>query len=191
MITANDITRGIAIEIEGEPYMVVNWKKVTRAQVDPDVKVKLRHIRTHDLIERTLDAHSELTVVPIERLAAVFTHWDGEFYHFADIGSDNPDDPDEFQLPPEMLGKASKFIVDELQLNMLVLNSEPVGVELPPSVIMRVKSVDMVGRYWRAIMEGPARLETGLVVMVPPIISPGDLIRVNTENGEYMERITP
>ncbi|GHO52001.1 hypothetical protein [Ktedonobacter robiniae] len=72
---------------------------------------------------------------------------------------------------------------------MLLLNSEPVGVELPSSVIMRVKRVDMVGRFWRAIMEGPARLETGLAVMVPPIVSPGDRIRVNTENGEYMERV--
>lgn len=188
MITASDITKGIAIEIEGEPYRVVDRERVARAQVDPDVKVKLRHIHTHDLIERTRDAHFPIKVLPIERLAFVFTHWDGEFYHFADIGSDDPDNPDEFQLPPEMLGKASKFIVDDLQLDMFVLNSEPVGVELPPSVIMRVKSVDMVGRYWRATMEGPARLEN-LAVMVPPIVSPGDLIRVNTEDGEYMERL--
>jgi elongation factor P len=47
----------------------------------------------------------------------------------------------------------------------------------------------MTGHYWRATMEGPARLETGLVVRVPHIVSPGDLIRVNTENGEYMERV--
>lgn len=189
MITASDITKGVTIQVEGEPYTVVNLKKITRAQVDPDIKVKLRHIRTHELIERTLDAHYPVDIVPIDRLAVVFTHWDGEFYHFADIGSDNPDDPDEFQLPPDMLGNAAKFIVDDLELEMLLLNSEPVGVELPSSVIMRVKSVDMVGRFWRAIMEGPARLETGLAVMVPPIVSPGDRIRVNTENGEYMERV--
>jgi len=49
--------------------------------------------------------------------------------------------------------------------------------------------VEMYGHYWDATMEGPARLETCLVVLVPPIISPGYLVRVNTENGEYMERV--
>lgn len=189
MITARSITKGIAIEVEGEPYTVVDWQNVTRARVEPAVKAKLRHIRTHDLVERTLDARFKYKVVPIERLAVVFTHWDGELYHFVDIGSDNPDDPDEFVLPLEVLGKAGKFIVDDLKLDMLVLNNEPIGVDLPPSVVMRVKSVEMVGHYWRAIMEGPARQETGLVVMVPTIVSPGDLIRVNTEDGEYIERV--
>ncbi|GHO85052.1 elongation factor P [Dictyobacter formicarum] len=189
MITGRDITKGITIEVEGEPYTVVDWRNVTRAQVDPTVRAKLRHIRTHDLVERTLEAHFKYKVIPIERLAVVFTYWDGELYHFVDIGSDNPDDPDEFMLPLEMLGKAGKFIVDDLNLDMLVLNSEPVGVDLPPSIIMRVKSIEMVGHYWRAIMEGPARLETGLVVMVPTIVSPSDLIRVNTDGGEYIERV--
>lgn len=67
-----------------------------------------------------------------------------------------------------MLGEASKYIVDGLQLDLLLLNGEPVGVDLPPSVVMRVKDVEMSGRHWRATMEGPARLETGLVVEVPP-----------------------
>ena len=128
-------------------------------------------------------------LVPVKRLPVIFTYWDGELYHFVDTAILDPDTPDEIMLPAEMLGKASKYIVDDLQLDLLLLNDEPVGVDLPASVVMRVKDVEMSGHYWHATMEGPAQLETGLVVLVPPIISPGDLVRVNTENGEYMERV--
>ena len=189
MISSNEMKKGLTLDIEGEPYTVLEWQHLTEGRGKANIRLKLRHLRTHAIIERTLDTGHKFKLVPIERLPVTFTYWDGELYHFAEIGVLDPDIPDEFMLPAEMLGKASKYIVDGLQLNLFLLNDEPVGVDLPPSVVMRVKDVEMSGHYWHATMEGPARLETGLVVLVPPIISPGDLIRVNTENGEYMERV--
>lgn len=95
---------------------------------------------------------------------------------------------------PEVLGEAGKYIVDGLQLDLLLLNGEPVAVDLPESVVMRVKETEApkigpASHYKPATMEGPARIETGLVVRVPPFIAPGDRIRVNTANGEYIERV--
>jgi elongation factor P len=124
------------------------------------------------------------------------SHLPGEFYHFKDIRTLNPDVSDEILLPPERLGEASKYIVDDLQRDLLLFHGEPVGVDLPTSVVMRVKETEppmsvtsATSHSKPAIMEGPARLETGLVVRVPPFIAPGDWIRVNTANGEYVERI--
>lgn len=189
MISSNEMKKGLTLDIEGEPYTVLEWQHLTEGRGKANIRLKLRHLRTHAIIERTLDTGHKFKLVPIGRLPVIFTYWDGELYHFAEIGILDPDIPDEFMLPAEMLGKASKYIVDGLQLDLFLLNDEPVGVDLPPSVVMRVKDVEMSGHYWHATMEGPARLETGLVVLVPPIISPGDRIRVNTENGEYMERV--
>jgi len=189
MISSNEMQKGLTLEIEGEPYIVLDWQHVTEGRGKANIRLKLRHLRTHAIIERTLDAGPKFKLVPIERLPVTFAYWDGELYHFVDTGILDPDTPDEITLPAETLGKASKYIVDELQLDLFLLNGEPVGVDLPPSVVMRVKDVEMSGHYWHATMEGPARLETGLVVLVPHIISPGDRIRVNTENGEYMERV--
>lgn len=189
MISSGEMKRGLTLDIEGEPYTVLDWQHVTRGRGSANVRLKLRHLRTHAIIERTLDAGPKFKLVPIERLPMVFMYWDGELYHFADIGNFDPDTADEIMLPAEMLGKASKYIVDDLQLDLFLLNDEPVGVDLPASVVMRVKDVEMSGHYWHASMEGPARLEIGLVVLVPHIISPGDRLRVNTENGEYMERV--
>lgn len=189
MISSKEMKKGLTLDIEGEPYTVLEWQHVTEGQVDPFIRVKLRHLRTHAIIERTLEADHKYKLVPIERLPVIFTYWDGELYHFVDIGVLDIDTPDEIMLTAEMLGKASKYIVDDLQLELFLLNDEPVGVDLPVSVVMRVKAVEMSGHYWHATMEGPARLETGLVVLVPPLISPGDRIRVNTESGEYIERV--
>jgi elongation factor P len=109
-----------------------------------------------------------------------------------DTGTD-PDAEDEIILSPETLGEARKYIVDNLQLDLLLLNDEPVGVELPESIVMRVLETDAAvspeSHYRHARMQGPARLDTGLIVLVPPFISPGDLIRVSTANGEYLERV--
>ncbi|MGZ3629155.1 MAG: elongation factor P [Ktedonobacteraceae bacterium] len=189
MISSNEMKKGLTLDIEGEPYTVLEWQHLTEGRGKAHIRLKLRHLRTHAIIERTLDTGHKFKVVPIERLPVTFMYWDGELYHFAETGILDPDIPDEMMLPAEMLGKASKYIVDELQLELFLLNDEPVGVDLPPSVVMRVKDVEMSGHYWHATMEGPARLETGLVVLVPSFISPGDWIRVNTENGEYMERV--
>ncbi|HEY4383082.1 MAG TPA: elongation factor P [Ktedonobacteraceae bacterium] len=189
MISSSEMEKGLTLDIEGEAYTVLDWRHLTEARSNAKIWLKLRHLRTHAMIERALDAGHKFMLVPIDRLPVTFMYWDGELYHFVDTSILDPDTPDEIQLPAEMLGKASKYIVDDLQLDLFLLNGEPVGVDLPESVVMRVKNVEMVGHYWHATMEGPARLETGLVVRVPPIISPGDRIRVNTENGEYMERL--
>jgi elongation factor P len=189
MISSNDMKKGLTLDIEGEPYTVLEWQHVGEARSSANIRMKLRHLRTGAIIERTLDAGHKFRVVPVDRRPVTFLYWDGEFYHFMDT-----DSQDEIMLPAEVLGEARKYIVDNLQLDLLLLNDEPVAVDLPESVVMRVKETEMpkvaAGSHYKpATVEGPARIETGLVVLVPQFISPGDWIRVNTANGEYIERV--
>jgi elongation factor P len=189
MISSNEMKKGLTLDIEGEPYTVLEWQHVGEARGSANIRMKLHHLRTGAIIERTLDAGHKFRVVPVDRRPVTFMYWDGESYHFLDT-----DTEDEIITPPEMLGEARKYIVDNLQLDLLLLNGEPVAVDLPESVVMRVKETEMpkVGsesHYKHVTVEGPARIETGLVVLAPQFISPGDWIRVNTANGEYMERV--
>ena len=195
MISSHEMKKGLTLDIEGEPYVVLEWQHVEQGRESANIRMKLRHLRTGAIIERTLDAGHKFRLVPVERHPVTFMYWDGELYHFMplDTGTD-PDAQDEIMLSPEALGDARKYIIDNLRLDLLLLNEEPVGVELPASIVMRVKETEMpkVGsesHYKHATVEGPARIETGLVVLVPQFISPGDLIRVSTSKGEYMERI--
>jgi elongation factor P len=189
MISSNEMKKGLTLDIEGEPYTVLEWQHVGEARGSANIRMKLRHLRTGAIIERTLDAGHKFRLVPVERRRVTFMYWDGEFYHFLET-----DTEDETITPAELLGEARKYIVDNLQLDLLLLNGEPVAVELPESVVMRVKETETpkVGtesHYKHVTVEGPARIETGLVVLAPQFISPGDRIRVNTANGEYMERV--
>lgn len=193
MIAPNEVEKGLTLNIEGEPYLVLSRQLVSEAG-KAKIRMKLRRLRTGTIVERTVDETPKLTLAPVERRSVTFMYWDGEFYHFEDPNTLDPDAPDELMLPPEMLGEASKYIIDGLQLDLLLLNSEPVAVDLPEMIVMRVKDTAMpvVGpssHYKPATMEGPARLETGLVVKVPLFITPGDWIRVNTANGQYSERV--
>jgi len=193
MIAPNEVEKGLALDIEGEPYLVLERQHMSEAG-RAKIRMKLRHLRSGALTEWTVDEGHKLTLAPVERRSVTFMYWDGEFYHFKDPSVQDPDTPDELMLPPEALGEASKYIVDGLQLDLLLLNGEPVAVDLPESVAMRVKETEMpkvgsASHYKPATMEGPARMETGLVVKVPPFISPGDWIRVNTSSGEYSGRV--
>jgi elongation factor P len=189
MISSNEMKKGLTLDIEGEPYTVLEWQHVGEARGSANIRMKLRHLRTGAIIERTLDAGHKFRMVPVDRRPVTFMYWDGEFYHFLDT-----DTEDEIIIPPEMLGEARKYIVDNLQLDLLLLNGEPVAVDLPESVVMCVKETEMpkvgtASHYKHATVEGPARIETGLVVLAPQFISPGNRIRVNTANGEDMERV--
>lgn len=129
MISSSEMRKGLILDIEGEQYTVLDWHHVTEARISARIWLKRRHLRTHAIIERTLDAGPKFKLVPIDRLPVTFMYWDGELYHFADTGILDPDTPDEIMLPSEMLGKASKYIVDDLQLDLFLLHSEPVGVD--------------------------------------------------------------
>ncbi len=188
MISPNEVKKGFALDIGGKPYIVLDWQHISEAG-KAKMWMKLRNLRTSAIIERTVDEGPKLTLAPVDQRLVTFTYWDGEFYHFRDT-----DTQDEMMLPSEILGEALKYIGDNLQLYLLLLNGEPVAVDLPESVVMRVKETEMskggAGSHYKpATMEGPARIATGLVVLVPPFISPGDWIRVNTANGEYRERV--
>lgn len=191
MLPSDEIRKGLILDIEAEPYIVLDWQRVVEARRASKIRLKLRHLRTRAIIERTQDEKQKMKVAPVDRLTVIFMYWDGELYHFMDVKDLHPDAPDELLLSADKLGEASKYIVDDLQLEMFLLNGEPMAVELPESIVMRVKEIEEPesGRDKRATMEGPARIETGLVVLVPPFISTGEQIRVNTENGKYIDRV--
>src|SRR6266568_3082753 len=119
MISTSEMQKGLTIDIEGEPYTVLDWRHDTEGREKANIWLKLRHLRTHAIIEWTQDAGHKLKLVPVDRLPVTFMYWDGELYHFAETGVLDPDTPDEFLLSAEMLGKASKYIVDGLQLDCL------------------------------------------------------------------------
>src|SRR5260370_30440034 len=138
MMSSNEMKKGITLDMEGEPYTVLDWKHVSEGRGKANIRLKLRHLRTDAIIERTLDAGPKFKLVPIDRLPVTFMYWDGALYHFVDTGILDPDTPHEIMIPAEMLVKASKYIVDELHLDLFLLTDEPVAVDLPTYALIQV-----------------------------------------------------
>lgn len=97
MIAPNEVEKGLALEIEGEPYLVLERQHISEAG-KAKIRLKLRHLRTGAIIERTEDEGHKLTMAPVERRSLTFMYWDGELYHFKDMRTLDPDVSDEIIL---------------------------------------------------------------------------------------------
>ncbi len=111
-----------------------------------------------------------------------YLYKDGESFHFMDTSS-----YEQLHIDSEVLGDSVNYIIPDALIKVEFYGTEPVGIELPPSVDLKVEDTapGIKGATASAQVK-PARLETGLVVQVPPFVNPGDVIRVNTETGEYL-----
>src|SRR5258708_26734596 len=138
MIAPNEVEKGLVLNIEGEPYLVLERQHESEAG-RAKVRMKLRHLRTRAIIERTVAEGQKLTIAPVERRSVTFMYWDGAFYHFKDPSVQDPDTPDELLFPPESLLQASKYIVDRLQLDLLSFNAHPAATAFADSVLLRDK----------------------------------------------------
>lgn len=185
MISTSDLKKGLAIEFEGQPCTIVDWQHVKMGRGGAIVRMKLRNLRTGATFDRTCDAGEKFKRIDLDRATVTYQYQDGDQYHFMDTSTF-----EDIVLTGEQLGDAKNYLVDNLELDLIFYNGAPISVELPEKVVMRVEYTEP-GFKGDTATGGtkPATTETGLVVQVPLFVSTGDLIRVNTATGAYVERV--
>jgi elongation factor P len=185
MISTGDLKKGVTFEFEGQPCALIEWQHVKIGRGGAIVRMKLRNLRTGALFDRTCDAGDKFKRVDLERSTVTYQYQDGGQYHFMDTTT-----YDDVVLTREQLGSAVNYLIDNLELDLILLDGTPISVELPEKVVMRVDYTEP-GFKGDTATGGtkPATTETGLIVQVPLFISTGDMIRVNTTTGAYVERV--
>jgi elongation factor P len=185
MISTGDLKKGVTFEFEGQPCALVDWQHVKIGRGGAIVRMKLRNLRTGALFDRTCDAGDKFKRIDLERSTVTYQYQDGDQYHFMDTTT-----YDDVVLTREQLGDAVNYLIDNLELDLILLDGTPISVELPEKVVMRVDYTEP-GFKGDTATGGtkPATTETGLVVQVPLFISTGDMIRINTTTGAYVERV--
>ena len=165
-------------------FRVLELQHVTPGNLRGFVRVKFRNIRSGALADQKLRSEDELERATLDEKSMQYLYKDGASYHFMDT-----DTYEQIALTDEVLGDAMQYMVAESVIEMEFYGSEPVGIELPQTVDLKVveTSPAIKGSTASAQLK-PAKLETGLVVQVPPFINEGDRVRVNTETGEYQSR---
>jgi elongation factor P len=185
MISTSDLKKGLAIEFEGQPCNIIEWQHVKIGRGGAIVRMKLRNLRSGAIFDRTCDSGDKFKRLYLDRSTVTYQYQDGDQYHFMDTST-----YDDVVLTEAQLGNAKDYLIDNLELDIVRYNEEPISVELPEKVVLRVTYAEP-GFKGDTATGGtkPATTETGLVVQVPLFVTTDDVIRVNTSTGAYVERV--
>lgn len=185
MISTNDFRTGVKIEVDGELYSVIEFQHVKPGKGAAFVRTKLRNLRTGAVIERTFRAGEKVPQVRVERREMQYLYNDGENYVFMDTSNF-----EQLSLSRDKLEEQARFLKDDMLVYVLLYEGETIGVELPNFVDLKVVHTEPGVRGDTATGGSkPATLETGAVVQVPLFIEEGDVVRIDTRTGEYIERV--
>jgi len=183
-INATRLKKGMLVKIENDLFRVLELQHVTPGNRRGFVRVKFRNIRSGTLSDQKLRSEDTLDRATLDERQMQYLYQDGDDYYFMDTTS-----YEQIHISSEALGDSTNYLKPEMTIDVEFYGTEPVGIELPPSVDLKV--LDTAPGIKGATASNqikPATLETGLVVNVPPFVNTGDVVRVNTETGEYLSR---
>ena len=184
MILAGDLRPGMKIELDGVPFIVVDYQWVKPGKGGAFNRTKLRNMRTGSIAERTFRTEEKVDSADLEERHAQFMYASDDEYHFMDT-----DTYEQFFLTPAQLGSARDYLKEEMVVTIMSHRGSPLTVEIPTFVELVVAETDPGLRGDTASGGSkPATLETGAVIQVPLFINTGDKLRVDTRNGSYIER---
>jgi elongation factor P len=183
-IQATRLKKGNLIKYNNELFRVIDLQHVTPGNLRGFVRVKLRNIRNGTLLDQKLRSEDTIERAILDERTMQYLYRDGESFHFMDTESF-----EQLHIDAEVLGESVNYLVPDATIAVEFYGTEPVGIELPPTVDLTVEDTapGIKGATASAQVK-PARLETGLVVNVPPFVNNGEKVRVSTDTGEYLSR---
>ena len=183
-IQATKLRKGMLFKLENDLYRALDVQHVTPGNLRGFVRVKARNLRSGTLADNKLRSEDLVERATLDERAMQYMYSDGSDYYFMDT-----DTFEQIHISSENLGDSVNYLIAEMVIQVEFYGSEPVGIELPQTVDLLVQDTSPAIKGATASAQlKPATLETGLVVQVPPFVSTGDKIRVNTETGEYLAR---
>ena len=184
MISTNQFKTGMALVVEGELYILVDFEHVKPGKGAAFVRVKLRSKRTGNILQRTYDGGEKFEDAFIEKKTVQFLYRSGEEYHFMDLKSYDP-----LVFRADELGHSAGYLTENMEVRADLHGTKLIGMEFPTTGTLKIADSDpgLRGDTSKSAMK-PAVMETGLKVNVPLFVGPGDSIKVDTRTGEYAGR---
>ena len=184
MIAATQLRPGMVIKFNNELHSVFSMVHRTPGNLRGFVQAKMRNIRSGSMIEHRFSSEDKVEKAMLDEQEMEYLYDDGEYYYFM-----NTETYEQMHLMKELLGDATQYLIPQLKVAVEFYEGKPISVELPATVDLLVVETEpgLKGATVSNVTK-PAKLETGLVVQVPPFITEGEKIRVNTAEGTYQER---
>lgn len=185
MATTSDIRKGLTIRYRNGVYTIIDFLHVKPGKGGAFVRLKLKNIETGQVLDDTIRAGASIEIVRLERRAYQYLYKDGDHFYFMDKNT-----YEQIPIHKNLLLRKILFLKEGLDVTCLFVAGKPVGVELPIFVEFTVTETEP-GHKGDTVSAGtkPAKTETGLKVNVPLFINVGDMIKIDTRTGEYIERV--
>ena len=186
-INFGDLSRGLVIELDGQPWQIMDYERHKMQQRAPVTRIKMKNLLSGAVVERTFQRYdTQFSVADMSNRPTQYLYTDGEFYYFLDQESF-----DQYELTKELLGSSLDYLKEQMMVEVVFYNGTAINVILPTHVELKV--VETPPSFRGDTAQGgtkPATMETGLRVTVPMFITQGTVIRVDTRTGAYTERVS-
>jgi len=185
MYQCSDFKKGLKVLLDDEPYSIVDFQHVKPGKGNQFTRTKLKHLITGNNLERTFKSGEKFGMPDVAYKDMNFLYSDDTGFNFMDQTSF-----EQINLNADIVGQFANYLTENLAIKICFFNERAVAVELPKAVNLKVSQTDP-GHKGNTVSNTtkPATMETGAVVQVPLHINEGDLLRINTVSGEYVERI--
>lgn len=184
-IGMSELKKGLKIEIEGVPYRIVEYQHVKPGKGAAFVRAKIKSFLDGKVIEKTFHAGDKCEEPNLAEKTMQFLYHDGEMFQFMDTET-----YEQIGLSDDQVGDVSKWMLDGMNVQILFHNNKAISVDVPQ--IVELKIIETAPNFKGDTSSGgkkPATLETGAVVQIPFHVLEGEVIRVNTETAEYVEKV--
>ena len=185
MYESGDLRKGLKIEMDGDPYIIVQFEFVKPGKGQALYKCKLKNMLTGAQFDRTFRSSEKFNEANLEEHEMEYLYSDGNSYCFM-----NTSTYDQEFLTENQITESKDFLKENTVCNILFFKEKPIEVSLPNFVDLKIVEVDpWVKGDTTSGSTKPATLETGYIVQVPPFVEEGEIIRIDTRTGEYVERV--
>ena len=189
MLTTGDFKKGLAILVEGQPYLIMEYSVQTPSARGSAtlVRIKGRNVITGQVLDMTFKSGEKFEEPDLERRKINFLYADGDAYHFMDEESF-----EQFHLDREKLQDTTRWLREGVTLRSIVFQGSVVGIELPQFVDFKIIETGPGGRSDMASgkVTKPATLENGTSIRVPVYLEGGEMVMVDTTTGEFVKRVS-
>jgi elongation factor P len=185
MYESSDIRKGLKIQMDGNPYTVVEFQFVKPGKGTAFTRTKIKNLKTGAVLDRTFRSGEKLEPANIEEREMQFLYQEGDNYHFMDNAT-----YDQSFISADDIGDSGQFMPDNLNVNVMFFDDAPIGVTLPNFVELEVAHTEPgVKGDTASGATKPATLTTGAVINVPLFVEEGETLKIDTRTSEYIERV--
>ena len=185
MYTSSDLRKGLKIEIDGEPYIITNFEFSKPGKGQSLYRCRLKNMVTGNAFDKTYRSNDKFKKAPLDERQMQYLYNQGDEFHFMDNKS-----YEQYIIMKEQLEDAIPFMVDNMDVDVLLFNNNPIGVTLPNFVNLTVtKSDPWVKGDTSGTDTKPVTVETGFELQVPPFVEEGERIQIDTRTGAYITRV--